>query len=38
MVKSLFEQLGGTYRKESDYLIPCLTVPAAEERPIGTWG
>ena len=35
---SLFEQLGGTYRKESDYLIPCLTVPAEEEQPIGTWG
>ncbi len=38
MAKSLFEQLGGTYRKESDYLIPCLTVPAEEEQPIGTWG
>ena len=35
---SLFEQLGGTYRKESDYLMPCLTVPAEEEQPIGTWG
>ena len=38
MAKSLFEQLGGTYRKESDYLIPCLTVPAEEEQPIGVWG
>ncbi len=38
MAKSLFEQLGGTYRKESDYLIPCLTVPAEEEQPIGIWG
>ena len=38
MAKSLFEQLGGTYRKESDYLIPCLTVPAEEKQPIGTWG
>ena len=38
MAKSLFKQLGGTYRKESDYLIPCLTVPAEEEQPIGTWG
>ena len=38
MVKSLFEQLGGTYRKESDYLIPCLTVPAEEEQSIGIWG
>ena len=38
MEKSLFEQLGGTYRKESDYLIPCLTVPAEEEQSIGIWG
>ncbi len=38
MAKSLFEQLGGTYRKEGDYLIPCLTVPTEEEQPIGTWG
>ncbi len=38
MVKSLFEQLGGTYRKESDYLIPCLTIPAEEEQSIGIWG
>ena len=38
MVKSLFEQLGGTYRKESDYLLPCLTIPAEEEKPIGIWG
>ena len=38
MEKSLFEQLGGTYRKESDYLMPCFTVPAEEEQPISTWG
>ena len=37
MAKSLFEQLGGTYRKESDYLMPCLTVPAKEEQSIGIW-
>ena len=38
MAKSLFEQLGGTYRKESDYLLPCLTIPAEEEQSIGIWG
>ena len=38
MAKSLFEQLGGTYRKESDYLIPCLTMPTEEEHSIGIWG
>ena len=37
MAKSLFEQLGGTYRKESDYLIPCLTIPTEEEHSIGIW-
>ena len=34
MAKSLFEQLGGTYRKESDYLIPCLTVSVEDERVV----
>jgi len=34
MEKSIFEQLGSTYLKESNYLIPCLTVPAEEEQSI----
>ena len=25
MTKSIFEQLGGTYEKQGDYLLPCLT-------------
>ena len=37
MAKSLFEELGGKYERQGDYLIPCLTVPAEEEQPIGTW-
>ncbi len=37
MAKSLFEELGGKYEAR-DYLIPCLTVPAEEEQPIGIWG
>lgn len=28
-MKSLFEQMGGTYRQEGDYLIPHLTLPNA---------
>ncbi len=36
MAKSLFEELGGKYERQGDYLIPCLTVPAEEEQPIGT--
>ena len=38
MTKSKFEELGGRYERQGDYLIPCLTVPAEEEQPIGTWG
>ena len=37
MAKSLFEELGGRYERQGDYLIPYLTVPAEEEQPIGTW-
>ena len=38
MIKSIFKRLGGEYERQGDYLIPCLTVPAEEEQPIGTWG
>ena len=38
MAKSLFEEMGGRYERQGDYLIPYLTVPAEEEQPIGTWG
>lgn len=36
MGKSLFEQMGGTYHQERDYLPPNFTVP--ERTPIGIWG
>ena len=36
MEKSTFEQVGGTYRWEGDYLLPNLTVP--ESVPVGIWG
>ena len=38
MAKTIFEELGGRYERHADYLIPCLTVPAEEKQPIGTWG
>ena len=38
MAKSLFEELGGKYEWKGDYLIPCLTISAEKEQPIGTWG
>lgn len=37
-MKSLFEQMGGTYRQEGDYLIPNFTVTTEEEQSIGIWG
>ena len=37
-MKSIFEQIGGTYTMQGDYRLPNLTVPAEEERPIGVWG
>lgn len=36
MTKSIFEQMGGTYRQEGDYLIPNIELP--ESKPIGKYG
>ncbi|MCM1508810.1 MAG: TnpV protein [Ruminococcus flavefaciens] len=38
MGKTIFEELGGTYHEENVYLIPNLTLPPEEEKPIGIWG
>jgi len=38
MEKTIFEQLGGTYERHGDYLIPCLTLPTEKEKPIGVFG
>ena len=38
MAKSFFEEMGGRYEKQGDYLIPCLTLPAEKEQPIGLFG
>ena len=37
-MKTLFEQLGGTYIMQSDYRLPNLTVEETDTRPIGVWG
>lgn len=37
-MKSIFEQLGGTYHEEGGYLIPDLELPAEKEKPIGVYG
>ena len=36
-MKSLFEQNGGTYRKQGDYLIPNLTLLESDENSIGIY-
>lgn len=38
MAKSIFEEMGGTYHEEKGYLIPDLTLPTEEEKPIVLWG
>ena len=39
MKKTIFEEMGGTYIRHGDYLIPCLILPEEEEqRFIGVWG
>ena len=37
MEKSIFEQLGITYRKVGKYLLPDINLPQ-ENKPIGAWG
>ena len=37
-MKTLFEQLGGTYTMQGDYRLPNLTVDETDTRPIGVWG
>ena len=38
MTETLFEQFGGTYIKQGDYLLPNLILPAEKETGnIGTW-
>ena len=37
-MKSVFEEMGGTYRREGDYLIPNLELPDTEHYQIGKYG
>ena len=39
MAKTIFEELGGAYVRQGDYLLPCLSLPTEKEnKPIGVWG
>ena len=37
-MKSMFEQMGGTYTMQGNYRLPNLLPPTEEKRPIGVWG
>ena len=37
-MKSIFEEMGGTYRQEGDYLIPNLVLPDTSDYKIGIYG
>ena len=36
-MKTLFEQLAGTYTMQGDYYLPNLTVEETDTHPIGVW-
>lgn len=39
MAKTIFEEMGGTYVRQGDYDLPCLSLPNEKgNRPIGVWG
>ena len=38
MAKTVFEEMGGTYVRQEDYNLPCLSLPTEKEnKPIGVW-
>ena len=38
MARTIFEELGGKYERQGEYLMPCIALPTEEEQPIGIWG
>ncbi len=38
MVKTIFEEMGGTYTQVGDYLLPDLELSEKETQSIGIWG
>ena len=39
MAKTIFEEMGGTYVRQGDYDLPCLSLPTEKgNKPIGVWG
>lgn len=37
-MKTIFENSGGGYTQQGDYLLPNLTPPTENEKQIGVWG
>lgn len=37
-MKSLFEEMGGTYAKVGDYNLPNLSLPKVGTKSVGIWG
>lgn len=38
MEKTIYEQMGGTYTQQGDYLLPDVKLPEQEDYEIGVWG
>ncbi|BCV19159.1 TnpV protein [Atopobiaceae bacterium P1] len=38
MKKTIFEEMGGTYKQVGDYFLPDLKLPEEKTKPIGIWG
>lgn len=39
MAKTIFEEMGGTYVRQGDYALPCLSLHTEKgNKPIGVWG
>ena len=38
MTKTIFEEMGGSYEMQGDYYLPCISLPAEEQKPVGVWG
>lgn len=37
-MKSIYENLGGSYKANGDYSLPTLVLPKEEQFEIGVWG
>ena len=38
MVQPIFEEMGGRYERQGEYILPCLTIPPEKEQSIDLFG